>query len=130
MPHDLPQVVPAYHDITVADENKRMMGFSIGGYEVIYFRIESDIALLHDKGYVPVRVFVLYFFCYFVGRIVEVLKAKENFVFRIILKAETGEVVEKIVVKSLEGFQDRDRRGIMNFFSSCSVVRFRLFSQK
>jgi hypothetical protein len=107
-----------------------MTGFSIGGYEVVYFRIESDIALLHDKGYIPAGIFVLYFFCYLVGRIVEVLEAKENFVFRIILEAETGEVVEKVVVKSLEGFQDRDRRGIINFVRRCSVVQFRPLSQE
>jgi hypothetical protein len=72
----------------------------------------------------------MYFFCNFVGRVVEVLKAKDYFVFRIILKAETGEVVEKVVVKSLEGLQDRDRRGIIHLPRCCPIAPFRLLSQE
>jgi hypothetical protein len=75
-------------------------------------------------------VFVTYFICHFVGRIVDVLEAKDYFVFRIILEAETGEVVEKVVVKSLEGLQDRDRRGIIQFLRCCPIVPVRLLSQE
>jgi hypothetical protein len=107
-----------------------MTGFSIGRDEVVYFRVKSGIALLHEQGNVPVGVFVTYFFCHFVGRIVEVLETKDYFVFRIILAAETGEVVEKIVVKSLEWLQDRDRRGIIQFPRYCPAVPFRRLSQE
>ena len=88
MPHDLSQVIFVHHDIAVAYEYVRMPGFSIGGDKVVYFRIESGMALFNHKGYVPVGVFVLHFLCYFVGLIVEVLEAKKNFVFGIVLGAE------------------------------------------
>ena len=85
MLNDLPQVIPVHHDITVAYEHVRMTGFSISGDEIVYFRVESGIALLYEQGNILVGVFVTYFFCHFVGRIVEVLEAKDYFVFRIIL---------------------------------------------
>ena len=88
MLHNLTQVVLVHQDITVAYEHVAVTGFSIGRYQIVHFRIKTDIVLLHDKGDIPLRVFVLHLFRYFVGWIVEVLEAKEDFVFRVILEAE------------------------------------------
>ena len=89
MPGDLTEVTAVNHYVAVAYKYVGISGFSIGRNEIVNFRIKSRMALLDDEGYIPIGIFVLNFFCYFIGRIIEVLEAEEDFVFGIVLSAET-----------------------------------------
>jgi hypothetical protein len=110
------KVVLINHHVAVADQYEGMAGFSVGGDEVVHFGIEADAAFLHDDGYVTTGVLVLDLFCDLVSRVVAVLKAKENFVVRVVLVAEAREIVEQVVVEPSQGFRiDTGGRGLMSW---------------
>ena len=76
----------------------------VSGYEIINLRIKTGIAPFNQNRDVFLRIFISYFSYYFVCMVIMVLKRKYNFVLRIILNTEAFEVIEQIVVKSLERF--------------------------
>jgi hypothetical protein len=79
-----------------------------GRDKIIDLGIQSCSAMLHKNGNVAIRVPGLYHLYNLVRRVISVLQGKNNLIATIILSAETGKIVKKIVIKPFEGLDDRN----------------------
>ena len=93
-------------DITVTDQERRIFRRPVGGKEVIDLWIQSPIASFnHDRNGL-VREFLFNLPGNLIGRVVLILEGADDFIFGVILKAKTFEVIEEIVLQPFQGLED------------------------
>jgi hypothetical protein len=103
------QVVLPHHYIAVADQDLFIFCLSTGRHEVVDLGVQSRSAVLDENGDIAFGMPGLYLLHNLMRSVVRVLQCEDDLVGRVLLDTEAGQIVKKIVIKSLEGFDDRDR---------------------